>query len=633
MKRRANEILHRTGILCYVPMMKKQKKTDSQSFFDDGNRPLLIVLAVSIILRIIILTEWNASVFNVAVWSDASTYNQWARRIITSGDWIGNQPFLMTPLYPYVLAVLYTITGESLNVVRLFQHAVGIGTIVLLYRSAELVSNRRAAFAAALIAACYGPLMLFANLLLVETLKVFFLVLAFYCLLIAHERNDLRWWIGAGLSIGGAVLCRASDLLLLIVVIGWIVAFSAAPMHSRIRSAAVVALSAIILILPVTVRNYAVGKEFIPITSNGGLNFYLGNNPKAAGVYYNVDGLDLANDPDGRVFLESTTGRSFTPGEASAYWMNESKNYIAGDPGGFIMLLGKKFLLFFHSKEIGQLGYNYHFISNGYVPLLGYLLTFSALFPLSIIGIASKRREWKNYLLLFGFLAVQILAVVLFFVTDRFRISSIPFFILFAGIGIDWLLEQWKLRRRGTLLRAAALSAAAIMITGPINFRIDEEYSMEHEYIGLNYFDMKFYENALAEFRQALRYKESFHIRNNIGNVYAASGNIPAAMHEYKRGIELHPRQAISVFSMGTAYVRMQQFDSALVCFAEAKRINPRFAPAYLNAGLAQWFLGNYIDAERELERYLELETDDEKTVTVRRDLARLKELIAEEKK
>lgn len=611
--------------------MKKEKKTAPQSFFDEGTRPLLIVLAVSLILRIIVLTEWNASVFNFAVWSDASTYNQWARKIVTSGDWIGNQPFLMTPLYPYFLAVLYSITGESLNVVRLFQHAVGLATILLIFRSTEMISNRRAAFFAALIAALYGPLLLFANLLLVETLKVFFLVLAFYFLLIARERSGDRWWMAAGLSIGGAVLCRASDLLILMFVAVWIVGFTVGSLRMRIRAAAFVGLYAILLVLPVTIRNYAVAKEFILITSNGGLNFYLGNNPKAAGVYYNVDGLDLANDPDGRIFLETTTGREFTPGQASSYWMNESKRFISGDPGGFLLLLAKKTLLFFHENEIGQLGYNYHFISKEHVPLLGYLLTFTALFPLSVIGMMSIRREWKKHLLLIGFLGAQILAVVLFFVTDRFRLSSVPFFIFFAGIGIDWLLEQWKQRRRNLLLLSAFLSLTAVSATTLFNYRIEEEYSMEHEYIGLNYFDMKFYEKALSEFRQALQYKESFHIRNNIGNVYAAVGNIPAAMSEYRRGIELHPRQAISVFSMGTAYVRGQQFDSALACFTEAKRINPRFAPAYLNAGLAHWFNGNYTAAEKDLERYLSLESDAEKTITVRRDLARLKELINEE--
>ncbi|MFZ4620784.1 MAG: glycosyltransferase family 39 protein [Bacteroidota bacterium] len=613
--------------------MKKQKKTLPQSFFDDRKRAILLVLAVSIVIRIIILTEWNSSIFNFAVWSDASTYNQWARKIVSTGDWIGTQPFLMTPLYPYLLAVIYSITGESLNVVRLLQHAVGLGTIILLYLSAEKLFNRRTAFFAALIAALYGPLLLFANLLLVETVKVFFLTLAFYCTIVARERSDMRWWTAAGVSIGAAILCRPTDILLLFFVLGWIFMYAGGTSTLRIRSMVIVAVSAVIVVLPVTVRNYAVSKEFIPVTSNGGLNFYLGNNAKAVGVYYNVDGLDLANDPDGRVFLEMTTGRSFTSGEASSYWMAESKRFIVEHPGSFLKLVGEKILFFFHYKEIGQLGYNYHFIAKNEVPVFGYLLTFLILFPLSMIGMVSLRKEWKKHLLLFGFLAVQIAAVVLFFVTDRFRLSSIPFFILFAGAGIEWLIDQWNAQRKNELIIAGVTAVLAVSLTSILNIRIDDEFSMEHEYIGLNYFDTKLYEKALVEFRQALKEKETFHVRNNIGNVYAAVGNIPAAMQEYRRGAELNPRQSISAFSMGTAYVRVEQFDSALVYFEQAKRLNPRFAPAYLNSGLAQWFKGNYPAAEKELERYLMLETEIEKTVTVRQDLMRLKEIIAGEGK
>ena len=87
------------------------------------------------------------------------------------------------------------------------------------------------------------------------------------------------------------------------------------------------------------------------------------------------------------------------------------------------------------------------------------------------------------------------------------------------------------------------------------------------------------------------------------------------------------------MFSMGTAYVRVQQFDSALVCFEKAKRINPRFAPAYLNAGLSYWYKGRYREALTELELYISMETDKEKTASVRLDIENLKQIIASEKR
>ncbi|NIN01520.1 MAG: hypothetical protein GTO24_26530, partial [candidate division Zixibacteria bacterium] len=37
------------------------------------------------------------------------------------------------------------------------------------------------------------------------------------------------------------------------------------------------------MIAPVTLRNYFVGKDLVLIAWQGGLNFYLGNNPDATG--------------------------------------------------------------------------------------------------------------------------------------------------------------------------------------------------------------------------------------------------------------------------------------------------------------------------------------------------------------
>ena len=613
--------------------MKKKQPKQQKTFFENRGQLLSIVIGVSVVLRIIILNQWNASVFHYAVWSDASTYNQWARSIITTGDWIGKEPFLMTPFYPYFLAVIYSITGESLDIVRLIQNAIGIGTILLIFLSAEKIFNRRAAFFAALLASLYGPLYLFANLLLVETVKVFLLILSFYVLMRAKDEQNLRWWIYSGLTLGASILCRPTDILVVGAAVLWIFLSIDKTRLSPARTVIVLVAAVSIIVLPVTIRNYAVSKELIPITSNGGLNFYLGNNPKAVGVYYNVDGLDLANDPDGRVFLETTTGKRFTAGQASSHWMKEALVYITEQPVKYLTLIFQKTVLFFHHKEIGQLGYNYHFISQNAVPMLGYLLSFSILFPLSFVGIIALRKNWKEHLLLFGFLGAQILSVVLFFVTDRFRLSSIPFFILFAGYGIDWMIVQWKTRNNKALAIAAGCVAFSVALTSILNVQIDDEFSMEHEYIGMNYFNMKLYEKALYEYQQAIRYKESFHIHNNIGNVYAAVGNIPAAMKEYQRGEVLNPRQAISAFSMGTAYVRAQQFDSALIYFEKTKLINPHFPPAYLNAGLSYWYKENYRVALTNLEQYLSMETDREKTASVRRDVENLKQIIASEKK
>lgn len=612
-------------------MAQRSPKRPS-SFFDKGHLPLWAVLGVSTLLRIILLLQWNSTPYADGIWSDASIYLQWARSIVTSGDWIGTQPFLMTPLYPYLLAVVMSVTGEDLFVIRILQHAAGLAAIVFLYRSADLLWNRRAAFFTALIAGVYGPLLFFPNLLLVETVKILFLTGALFAVLKARSTSSLRWWGVAGLFLGGAILCRPTDALVLSGVVIWIFTFSGIG-GPRWKPAVIVTAAAILVILPVTIRNIVVTHEPTLITTNAGLNFYLGNNPKAVGIYYNVDGLDLANDPDGRIYLETSTGRSFTPSEASSMWMQRSREYIATEPVSFAGLMARKALLFFHASEIGQLGYNYQFIGTRYVPVLRFLPPFLFLFPLALAGAVLLRRRWKDDSLVTLFFAAEFLSVILFFVTDRYRLSAIPFMLLFAGAGIDTAWNLWSTGKKKELSVAGIAALAAFLLATVVNVPLAQDDAMEHEYLGMYHMDRKQYEPAIREFRSAVAVKETFSAHNNLGNVLAAIGNIPAAMREYQRAMEINPKQAISAFSMGTAWVRTQQFDSAVVCFTRAKRINPYFAPAYLNGGLAFWFLGKYGEAEKELTRYLELERDQSKTVSVRQDLARLRQIIADEGK
>ena len=69
---------------------------------------------------------------------------------------------------------------------------------------------------------------------------------------------------------------------------------------------------------------------------------------------------------------------------------------------------------------------------------------------------------------------------------------------------------------------------------------------------------------------------------------------------------------------MGTAFVRVQQWDSANTYFEKAKLINPRFGPAYLNAGLTYYYKGEYEIALQNLEKYLTLEPDRQKIFSIK---------------
>ncbi len=66
---------------------------------------------------------------------------RWARRI-APGDWLGGGVSYQAPLYPYVLAAIYRVFGESVTTIRLVQAAIGTGSCVLLAAAAMWLFRR-----------------------------------------------------------------------------------------------------------------------------------------------------------------------------------------------------------------------------------------------------------------------------------------------------------------------------------------------------------------------------------------------------------------------------------------------------------------------------------------------------------
>ena len=121
----------------------------------------------------------------------------------------------------------------------------------------------------------------------------------------------MRSW---GAMVGVAALGRAN-------VLAWIPFLLAWPLSSRPprwKHGAALLAGAALMILPVTVINWRAERDFVLITANGGLNFYIGNNEAANGAYVPPQGLafrpgDVTDDFEGRRAAEDAEGRSSPP--------------------------------------------------------------------------------------------------------------------------------------------------------------------------------------------------------------------------------------------------------------------------------------------------------------------------------
>src|SRR5512144_1027813 len=102
----------------------------------------LLIFAVAFAVRLVHIWQLRRSPFFDVLLGDSRGYDEWARRI-AGGEWIGREVFYQAPLYPYVLGVIYALTGRHLLVVRLMQAALGSLSCVLLGAAAARLLDRR----------------------------------------------------------------------------------------------------------------------------------------------------------------------------------------------------------------------------------------------------------------------------------------------------------------------------------------------------------------------------------------------------------------------------------------------------------------------------------------------------------
>src|SRR5262249_50613271 len=79
--------------------------------------------------------------------------------------------------------------------------------------------------------------------------------------------------------------------------------------------------------------------------------------------------------------------------------------------------------------------------------------------------------------------------------------------------------------------------------------------------------------------------KPEDHLR--CGMIHASGNNLDEAITEFSKAIELNPKYAEAYYERGVAQVRKSQHDRAIADFTEVVRLEPNKRAAYLSRGRA----------------------------------------------
>src|SRR5262245_15244870 len=319
---------------------------------------LATILLVGAGLRAAYLTELRQDPLFLSPALDAELHDYWARGI-AFGAWsvppdrtdpkIRTTPYFRPPGYPFALAGIYRLPGGTPVAARVVQFAVGLAGALLGFALARRYAGVTAGVVCAGLMATSWNLIFFEG----ELLDSFLLaVLTPAAILLTRAAGDrAAGWISvlAGASLGAFALVRPNGLVLLPVAAAWVywVHHRGARGPTAWRAPLLFFAGGLLVISPATLRNYAVSGEWVPISSNGGINLYIGNNPRADGIRAGIPDLEaLAGIHGWTCFdyplvvdgLSREVGRPLGYGEASRVWASKARRWIFENPGRFASL-------------------------------------------------------------------------------------------------------------------------------------------------------------------------------------------------------------------------------------------------------------------------------------------------------
>jgi len=344
---------------------------------------------VALVVRLIHLWSIADAPYYDLLIGDALSYDTWAQQI-AAGDWLGQGVFYQAPLYPYLLGVIYSIFGHSLTAVRIVQAVFGATSCLLLALATRRFMGRKAGVTTGMMLAIYPPAIFFDGIIQKSSLDGLLICALLWIVSILARRPSIKGWLIAGMICGLSALSRENALVLVAALLLWI-AFTSPGSHKRLTAAATLLAGLLLILAPVAGRNYAVGGEFHLTTSQLGPNLYIGNHAGAEGIYEPLrtgHGDPKLERRDAADLASQAMGRSLSPGEVSDYWVGRVADFITGQPGDWLKLMGRKCLLLISDMEIGDTEDQYTVADDSpMIAGLGWFWRWGTVLPLAVIGV------------------------------------------------------------------------------------------------------------------------------------------------------------------------------------------------------------------------------------------------------
>jgi hypothetical protein len=409
------------------------------------DRTLLAALCLAAFLvRFLYVLTLDPKIF----WFDGQEYSRLARGLVEQGryvDSLGRPSAFWPPGYPLFLAVVYKLLGAGTLGVRIVQSLVGAVTVGLVHVLGCRLVGRRAALIAALAATVYPLYIYSAGAFFPVALQTGLLAGLVLLASVAVERESRARAAAAGVLAGWAALTAASALAAAIVILGWLVwvggSGGSGARFPRRRGAGLALAFLLPFVLCVgawTIRNDRLLGRPVPVSTNGGINFWLGNYPGVKASTGNREDV-----PGMKETREAIWGAAANEVERDRAFSAKAREYIAADPGRFVVLSLAKAVYLWALFPEPMTQDRPRFALEKAASLLSY----GVLLPFALVWLARSLRRSRSAVLVALLFVVYTAVHAVVISKVRFRLPLDTFVIIYGCGGMVALYDRVRRRR------------------------------------------------------------------------------------------------------------------------------------------------------------------------------------------
>ncbi len=407
----------------------------------------MVVLAVAFITRLVLIVVFKTYSHPI-VWEYEEIANNllggrgYSFKHLNTTYWSSG-----TPLYAFLCAAIYAVTGHSFFAVLLIQSLFSIALALTVFFIAKIIFSDTVGVLAAAAVAFHPGFIYYDvfNLIPLSIDSFFIALIALVLVRISLGRASARSSLLLGGLIGLGTLSRGVIGVLLVLVVGYLI-FVASHLKpiQRLKVTACVIAVAVLTLAPWLIRNYVVQRQLVFISTSSGELFWRGNNQHATGTLHDRNKTNIF-----KLWPQEFRDRvhSMTELEQKTFFENEARRFIRDNPSQAARLYARKVYYFWWFSP--QSGINY---PSTYLNL--YKVLYAGLLSLAVVGLIfalrSSRKEIRNASLIVIAMVITIcLAQSLFYVEGRHRWLVEPLVLVFSCYGLVrlWKTLKWKLDR------------------------------------------------------------------------------------------------------------------------------------------------------------------------------------------